>query len=881
MQNTSCTEDRIQHAVERCLHGLSRTVSSSSSWTAGLCLNYWSLEELVNRDAANYIILAEKIMDRTREAQENCEYDLLTPLALMFYFAVLRAPYIPPESDLLPKAFQTFHVFLTWPAPYCHIFQEVLSFISEEQRAPGISYQRLVRAEQGLLTGPLRASTVTVLLVNRAELPSDFLSVAEHLSNTEHSAQDTHISLIKHLYQANLGPASQLQCLEVALKSKALSELQEIYSELTEALEMASMTDDSPGRKRECLKAKLLDIGKKGDLMGNQVPDTNSPVILEPIPLPVAKCYTFSWDQDNFDVLNNIILKECEAFKMMSVSLDDEVNEEDEDVDEGDDEEEEEINGPRDSVFSTISKAYVYWNMSSQHKEDCTESTLTNVQSFVSSLSSFVDSGYVEDCDESFQESPGKLDQRQDRVNRKFTQKFCQLFKSKGQQAKLRQKAELKISSSHPLMGPFLDSPQAPPLRRAGSLYTPKVSRVPARSKRSQSLPQHALGVQFLEVQQNHKVAFKRRPYLSCDEENKTSTLRVVVFGSDRISGKVARAYSNLRLKESNCPFLTTFFKLQFYYIPVKRNNTSCCTTLTNSESPIKSPSQSGRLLAEDLMGNEESTNDITHYIGMLDPWYKRNIVGLMDLSTVALCQQSKPETDGADTSKMPILADMILYYCRFATRSVLLQLYQAEITFDDGRKETEVFIQSLELGHSANMRAIKASGPGSKRLGIDGDREAIPFTLQIVYSKSSISGRSRWSNGEKVCTSVSFRKACKTYEELNAKMECLNLTVREVVKRQNSKTKKNFNQISISQIKVDKAQIIAQHGGTFPLCLDQDERKILQRVVKCEVSPCYKPVSHQTRRINMSSLSHAFQDQSDFCSLLCLPVATFSGAQL
>lgn len=29
-------------------------------------------------------------------------------------------------------------------------------------------------------------------------------------------------------------------------------------------------------------------------------------------------------------------------------------------------------------------------------------------------------------------------------------------------------------------------------------------------------------------------------------------------------------------------------------------------------------------------------------------------------------------------------------------------------------------------------------AGPGSKRLGIDGDREAIPLTLQIAYSKVS-----------------------------------------------------------------------------------------------------------------------------------------------
>lgn len=58
------------------------------------------------------------------------------------------------------------------------------------------------------------------------------------------------------------------------------------------------------------------------------------------------------------------------------------------------------------------------------------------------------------------------------------------------------------------------------------------------------------------------------------------------------------------------------------------------------------------------------------------------------------------------------------------------------QLTFITGEKTSEIFIHSLELGHSAATRAIKASGPGSKRLGIDGDREAVPLTLQIIYSK-------------------------------------------------------------------------------------------------------------------------------------------------
>ncbi|NXY38403.1 PIRK5 kinase, partial [Pomatorhinus ruficollis] len=115
MQHTTCTEDRIYHALERCLHGLSRD-AVSSRWAAGLCLNCWSLQELVSRDAGNYLILV----------QERCDYDLVTPLALLFYSAVLYAPHFPPGSDLLLKAASVYHSFLTWPVPYCDTFRELL-----------------------------------------------------------------------------------------------------------------------------------------------------------------------------------------------------------------------------------------------------------------------------------------------------------------------------------------------------------------------------------------------------------------------------------------------------------------------------------------------------------------------------------------------------------------------------------------------------------------------------------------------------------------------------------------------------------------------------------------------------------------------------------
>lgn len=39
------------------------------------------------------------------------------------------------------------------------------------------------------------------------------------------------------------------------------------------------------------------------------------------------------------------------------------------------------------------------------------------------------------------------------------------------------------------------------------------------------------------------------------------------------------------------------------------------------------------------MAGMEGSTNDISHYIGLLDPWYERNVLGLMKLPMDVLCQ--------------------------------------------------------------------------------------------------------------------------------------------------------------------------------------------------------------------------------------------------
>ncbi|XP_032354671.1 phosphoinositide 3-kinase regulatory subunit 5 isoform X3 [Camelus ferus] len=877
---TTCTEDRIQHALERCLHGLSLS-RRSTSWSAGLCLNCWSLQELVSRDPGHFLILLEQILQKTREVQEKGTYDLLAPLALLFYSTVLCTPHFPPDSDLLLKAARTYHRFLTWPVPYCSICQELLTFIDAELKAPGISYQRLVRAEQGLSTRSHRSSTVTVLLLNPVEVQAEFLAVADKLSSPRHSPHSTYTTLLLHAFQATFGAHCDLPGLHCRLQSKTLAELEDIFTETAEAQELASGIGDA-SEARQWLRTKLQAVGEKAGFPG--VLDPAKPGSLRTIPIPVARCYTYSWNQDSFDILQEILLKEQELIQP-GILGDDEEDEDEEEDEEEEEEEDLETDGhcaERDSLLSTSSAASRDSTLSLASSQT-SGPTLSRqlLTSFVSGLSDGMDSGYVEDSEESTFERPKRPGSRERRGHRRPGQKFTRiykLFKSTSQLVLRRDSRSLEGGSDTTL-----------PLRRAGSLCSPLDGLVPppSRAQRSRSLPQPKLSPQLpswlLAPASRHQ---RRRPFLSGDEDPKASTLRVVVFGSDRISGKVARAYSNLRRRlENNRPLLTRFFKLQFFYVPVKRTHGPGTSTSPASPSPSPLPTDSPRHPGPAEPGAppwEESTNDISHYLGMLDPWYERNVLGLMHLPPEVLCQSLKAEPRPLEGSpaQLPILADMLLYYCRFAARPVLLQVYQTELTFITGEKTTEIFIHSLELGHSAATRAIKASGPGSKRLGIDGDREAIPLTLQIIYSKGAISGRSRWSNMEKVCTSVNLSKACRKQEDLDSSMEALTLNLTEVVKRQNPKSKKGFNQISTSQIKVDKVQIIGSNSCPFAVCLDQDERKILQSVVRCEVSPCYKPEKSGPRPPpQRPSYPPLAQTAPDLCSLLCLPIMTFSGA--
>lgn len=879
MQHTSCTEDRIQHALDRCLDGLRRSPTAAQHWnvlmcSAGQSMNRWSLEEMVKRDPENFLILLRQIIRKTKEAQEQCQYELVAPLAIMFSAALLQTPYCPPDTELLEEALSVFRCFITWPEPYSSVCRNLLSTLQLEIKAPGISFQRLVREEQGLITSGQSSKTMTVLLMNPAEVPPDFVSVAEQLSSIRHSERETYIMLIKHAFQSTLGTKYPLHSVHRVLQGKNEHELEEIYSVVSDLLETAAaMGDPQKGRSHviqglEQLREKMripASNGRKSDGM------------LQTLPLPTAKCYMFHWENDNFDVLNSLLDHDPDDSSTNGHVDEDEEEgseEEREDVlgislreEEDDEDKESEEHGVElPSLFTHRASTFSTMSCLSTTSKDSMFSTLSVTSgSYTPSLFS-VTSGVDSDFFDDFDDSPISEKCSPKSSKARFSQHLYRFFiKPKGSRALIRAKS-------------------------LGNAETKELLLV--RDRRSNSLPQQVKLQSPESLKQSHNqtlrhVCYRRRPILSSDEDIKNTTLRVVVFGADHIVGKVARAYNSLRRKESECPRLSKAFKLRFYFMPVRRDLAGAVGSLRSPGPVVHTGTPKGAALTNELSfsGTEDSTNDIANLLGMLDPWYERNTLSLLNLPANIVCQQtSKTESDSYDSSyerRLPILADLIMYYCRNATRPALIQLYQAELTLACGEKRTEVFIHSLELGHTAGTRAIKAMGAASKRFGIDGDREAVPLTLEVVYNKVVISGRSQWKKDTKVCTSVNLTKACRNPEELDSKMEYLLLTTTEVLKRQSGKSKKGYNQqLSTTEVKVDKVQISGAGDTTFAVCLDQDEKKILQSVTRCDISVCYKPDSSTDWKLRESLASAQIHPlHPTFCSLLCLPIVTFSGA--
>lgn len=701
MEQSSCTEDRIKHVLERCLCDLGLDTPDKQLWNAGLCINRWCLEELVKRDPHNFLILLQKVLRKTEEVLEQCRYELVVPLTLLFSSTLLKAPHVAPDSGVLQEAYLLFHHFLSWPEPCCSASKRLLHVIQQELKAPGISFQRLVRTEHGLSPEIHCSKTITVLLVSPDEdVPPEVQSVSELLSSTHSSSRDVNITLILHGIQAALGSKYDLQALRIALQAKRPEELERLMEAVTDSMETAASTADLSTARQGLLHSmeKLIRESLAAPAPVDGCLDTGT---VETFMLPFPKCHKFSWENDNFDFLNHLLGNYSDLDSPAECFIKTEMYEDDNydtGVEEGD-----EVEGNKgDNDFQNHR-----FSSASSSSRDSTFSSqfLSSSWSVVStpSGSSGVESDFSEDTTHEDTEE------------------------GKENQPKPRRKPKKKSRSLLGMerLSMFFKTPRSPSsCRRVQSMgyqedFSKDFQKSGTQLKHSRYLfrqvpPLHAVDPLF---PQKH-MCVRRRPILSCDEGDvaEVSTLvKVVVFGGDREAGRLARAYSDLQQKESKCSRLTKTCKLQFYFVPLKRRTGGISGGHTPTEGPTGSLTKAAASV--DSFGStlDDSTVDIAQMLGMIDPWYERNVLNLLSLSSDILCQTACKEGDVSVSSgsmeSLPLLPDLVLYYCRHADQPVLVQLYQAELTLAGGERRKEVFIHSLELGHTAGTRAVKAMG--------------------------------------------------------------------------------------------------------------------------------------------------------------------------
>eukprot|EP00064_Thunnus_orientalis_P003446 superscaffoldBa00000280_g3455 len=774
MEQTSCTEDRIQHVLERCLCDLGLDTPDKQLWNAGLCISRWCLEELVKRDPHNFLILLQKILRKTKEVLEKCQYELVVPLTLLFSSTLLKAPYVAPDCNVLQEAYLLFHGFLSWPDPCCSASKRLLNIIHQELRAP--------------VMWVYVSSTRTVLLLSPDEdVPPEVQSVSEQLSSTQQSNRDVTVTLILHGFQAALGTKYDLHALRIALEAKQPAELEQLLEVMTDSMETAATTADLSTAKQGLQRSmerlrESLAVPASADCHS----DTGA---VETFMLPFPKCHKSSWENDNFDILNDILAREYDldsppdCFLKTTMEEDDDNNIIDTSVDE-----EDEVEGNK--ADHDFQNHRISTTSSSSRDSVLSGHSLSSSWSVVSapSGSSGVESDFSEDTGHEDttegQDSQPKPRKKPKKKSRSLlgVERFSLLFKAPRSPNICRRAQSMGFHDDY-----------AKDFQRTGPQLKYKSM---SRQVRPLQAPTAST---FDPLSPQKHVCIRRRPILSCDEGDVAEVvtlLRVVVFGGDKEVGRLARAYKDLQQKESKRPRLTKQCKLQFYFVPTKRKTTG---SPGGAHTPTEGPAGSSTKVVESTDSvQEDSTTDIAQMLGMMDPWYERNVLSLLSLSSDVLCQakESDVSVSSGSMDRLPLLADLVLYYCRNADQPVLVQLYQAE----------------------------------------------------VLQAKDS-------------------------------RVESLQLTMTEVLKRQCSKSKKSYNQhISMSEVKVDKVQVNGgDDGTTFSVCLDQDEKKFIQSVTRCEVSLCCKPGSSSDWRCYKTSPGQVQPLHPSYCSLLCLPITSFT----
>ncbi|XP_060251400.1 phosphoinositide 3-kinase regulatory subunit 6 isoform X4 [Ovis aries] len=299
-------------------------------------------------------------------------------------------------------------------------------------------------------------------------------------------------------------------------------------------------------------------------------------------------------------------------------------------------------------------------------------------------------------------------------------------------------------------------------------------------------------------------------------------TARVLVLGDDRMLGRLARAYCNLRKRETQRFCLTPRLSLQLYYIPLLAPETSAAS-------------------------RRSELGELATFLGRADPWYE-SIVN-------TLCPTIHK------------LAEMIFSGDLSQDPAEDIFLTELKVKIQDSKFPKDSF--------SPRRRGV-AEGPGAE-LSICYQKALLSHRNQEVTVSLRATGLVLKTLPASD-TEVSGPIYCTPTTAPDTDHTCLRVSVTEIVKTSNL-AGRSFSVVT-NTFRTTNIQIQSQDRRLLTLSLDKDSCRTYRDVVRFEVAPCPEPCSRtqQSKVLGLSSHQQEMERNKAKAKPLLIPINTFSG---